>query len=450
VTHWLVDRLEEFDDQIAIIWKGEQCSYRQLRDRVLGWDKTLQDHGIQSGECVALCGDYSLNTCTLLLALITNGNITVPLSSSVESKRSEFLDMACVSAVFDFDQDDSWAYSRRDITGLHPLLNSLREQAQPGLVLFSSGSTGQSKAVVHNFDKLIAKFQTRRRSLSTLTFLLLDHIGGINTLLYTLSNGGTVVSVETRSPETICQAIERYQIQLLPTSPTFLNLLLISEAYKEYDLSSLEMITYGTEPMPGSTLQRLNQVFPKVGFKQTYGLSELGIMGSQSKDSNSLWLKVGGDGYETKVVEGVLWIRANSAMLGYLNAPDPFDEEGWFNTEDIVKVSGEYMRILGRDSEIINVGGEKVYPAEVESVLMEMENIQDITISSEPNPITGRMVVAVVNLEVPEDPNSLKRRMREFCKDRLERYKVPVKVQVTQEPQVTNRFKKARTSTNEK
>ena len=450
MSHWLVDRLGEFDDQIAIIWKGERCSYRQLREKVFGWNKTLLDHGIQPGESVALCGDYSLNTCTLLLALIANGNIAVPLSSSVESKRFEFLEIACVSAVFDFDEADSWTFSRREVASLHPLLNSLREQGQPGLVVFSSGSTGQSKAVAHNFDKILAKFQKRRRSFSTLNFLLLDHLGGINTLLYTLSNGGTVVSVETRSPETICQAIAQYRIQLLPTSPTFLNLLLISEAYKEYDLSSLEMITYGTEPMPESTLQRLNQVFPQVGFKQTYGLTELGVMASQSKDSNSLWLKVGGDGYETKVVDGVLWIRADSAMLGYLNAPDPFDAEGWFNTEDMVEVSGEYLRILGRDSEIINVGGQKVYPAEVESVLMEMENIQDVTISSEPNPITGRMVVAVVNLEEPEDPNSLKRRMREFCKDRLERYKVPVKIQVTDEPQVTDRFKKARISTAEK
>ena len=446
MTHWLVDRLGEFDEQIAIIWKGKRCSYRQLLDRVLHWGTTLRDYEVQPGQSVALCGDYSINTCTLLLALIANGNIAVPLSSSVESKKSEFLDVACVNAVFDFDENDAWSFSRREVSNLHPLLNSLREQAQPGLVVFSSGSTGQSKAVVHNFDKILAKFQKRRRRFSTVTFLLLDHLGGINTLLYTLSNGGTVVSVDRRSPEVVCQAIERYRIQLLPTSPTFLNLLLISEAYKEYDLSSLEMITYGTEPMPESTLRRLNQIFPQVGFKQTYGLTELGVMGSQSKDSNSLWLKVGGDGFETKVVNGMLWVRAESAMLGYLNAPDPFDEEGWFNTEDMVEVNGEYLRILGRDSEIINVGGEKVYPAEVESVLMEMGNIQDVTVMGEPNPITGSMVVAVVTLDEPEDPNLLKRRMREFCKDRLERFKVPVKIQVTEESQVTTRFKKVRTA----
>ena len=450
MSHWLVDRLAEFDGQTAIVWKDERFSYGQLHDRVLQWGETLREHQIRSGESVALCGDYSLNTCTLLLALIAHGSIAVPLSSLAAAKKAEFMDIACVNAVFDFEEGDAWNFSRRDGISRHPILDSLGEQGQPGLVLFSSGSTGKSKAVVHSFDKLLDKFQNRGRCLTTLTFLLLDHIGGINTLLYTLSNGGTVVSVATRSPETVCRAIEQYHIQLLPTSPTFLNLLLISEAYQDHDLSSLEMITYGTEPMPESTLLRLNQIMPHVRFKQTYGLSELGIMSSQSKDSNSLWLKVGGGGYETKVVDGVLWIRADSAMLGYLNAPDPFDEEGWFNTEDRVEVNGEYLRILGRDSEIINVGGEKVYPAEVESVLMEMENIQDVTVQGEPNRITGNMVVALVNLDEPEDATSLKTRMRDFCKDRLERYKIPVKIEIADALQVTTRFKKSRVSTNEK
>lgn len=56
------------------------------------------------------------------------------------------------------------------------------------------------------------------------------------------------------------------------------------------------------------------------------------ILRSKSKGPDSLWVKIGGEGYETKIVKGVLWIRAESSMLGYLNAPNPFDAEGWFNT----------------------------------------------------------------------------------------------------------------------
>src|SRR6185369_16038370 len=97
-----------------------------------------------------------------------------------------------------------------------------------------------------------------------------------------------------------------------------------------------------------------------------------------------------------------LWIRSSWAMLGYLNAPSPFDDEGWFNTGDLVETDGEYVRILGRKSDIINVGGQKVYPAEVESVVLEMDNIVDAIVTGRPSPVTGHVVVAKVLLRVPE------------------------------------------------
>jgi acyl-CoA synthetase (AMP-forming)/AMP-acid ligase II len=312
------------------------------------------------------------------------------------------------------------------------------------LVLFSSGSTGKSKAVLHDFVPLLEKFKIRRHRLRTITFLLYDHIGGVNTLLYTLSNAGCVVTVQDRSSDAVSRLIEKYKVELLPASPTFLNLILLSEAYKRYDFSLLKTITYGTEPMPESTLKRIHEVFPHVQLQQTYGLSELGILRSKSKDSDSLWVKIGGEGFECKIVSGTLWVRANSAMLGYLNAPSPFDAEGWMNTGDAVEVDGEYFRIYGRRTEIINVGGEKVYPTEVESVLMQMDNIRDVTVYGEKNPITGNIVAVRVNLMAPENLAGLKTRLRAFCKGKLAPYKIPVKIEISNEAQFSARHKKLR------
>ena len=70
-------------------------------------------------------------------------------------------------------------------------------------------------------------------------------------------------------------------------------------------------------------------------------------------------------------------------MLGYLNAPQPFDEDGWFNTQDKVEQDGEWIKILGRVTDIINVGGQKVYPAEIESALLELDEITDATVFSQ-------------------------------------------------------------------
>jgi acyl-CoA synthetase (AMP-forming)/AMP-acid ligase II len=114
------------------------------------------------------------------------------------------------------------------------------------------------------------------------------------------------------------------------------------------------------------------------------------------------------------------------------------------NTGDAVEVDGEYFRILGRRTEIINVGGEKVYPTEVESVLMQMDNVHDVMVYGEKNPITGNIVAVRVNLVAPENPAELKRRMRAYCKDKLAPFKIPVKVEITSDAQFSARYKKLR------
>jgi long-chain acyl-CoA synthetase len=444
VLAWLVERMRGWQDRPALVWRDQVFSYESLLDTMAFWKHQLNTCGLKPGQVVTLEGDYSPKTVALLLALIDYAAIIVPLTKAMEAHRTEFIDIAEAEVLINFDAADEWQIERRSSTVTNPLTRQLIELGQPGLVLFSSGSTGKSKAALHNFTALLEKFKVVRRQMCTLTFLLLDHIGGINTLLYTLSNGGTVVSVQSRDPEIICQAIERHKVELLPTSPTFLNLLLISEAYSNHDLSSLKRITYGTEVMPETTLKRIHEILPNVELQQTYGLSELGILRSKSKDSGSLWVKVGGEGFETKVINGVLWIRAQSAMVGYLNAPSPFDEQGWMNTEDMVETNGDYIRILGRRTEIINVGGEKVYPVEVEDVLMRMENLRDATVYGEKNPITGNIVVARVNLFEPEELMALKSRIRAFCKDKLAPFKIPIKVEITKEEQFSARYKKAR------
>jgi acyl-CoA synthetase (AMP-forming)/AMP-acid ligase II len=289
----------------------------------------------------------------------------------------------------------------------------------------------------------LAKFEQPRPAYRTLVFLLLDHIGGINTLAHALCHGGTIVTTRERHPDAVCAAIERHRVQLLPTTPTFLRMLLIADAIRRHDVSSLEIITYGTEPMPPTTLAAIREALPEVRFKQTYGLSELGILPTRSRESGSVWLKLG-KSFEHKIVAGVLWIRSPSAMLGYLNAPSPFDADGWFNTQDLVESDGEYIRILGRKSELINVGGEKVHPTEVENVLLQIDNVKDVTVRGVPNPVTGELVAAKITPLVAEEPDALKRRVRQFCHARLERYKIPAVIDVVIDDHHGARFKKTR------
>ena len=444
---FLIKVFEENREKGAIVWKDQSYSYEWLLERLQYWEDRLKSENIPPNAVVILEADFSPNSVALFLVLVQHGHTLVPLTSSVEKQKEEFIEIARGEVSISINEEDETTIGFLDNVADHEFYKKIKSLKHPGLVLFSSGSTGKSKAAVHDLYGILEKFKVPRHSLKTITFLLYDHIGGINTMLYVLSNAGCIVAVQDRSAENVLKMVEKYKVQLLPTSPTFINLILLSEAYKKYDISSLQTITYGTEPMPENTLKRFNKLFPEIRMLQTYGLSELGILRSKSKSSDSLWVKIGGEGFETRVVDDILQIKAKSAMQGYLNAPSPFTEDGWFITGDMVEVDGDYFKILGRKSEIINIGGEKVYPAEVESVILEMEGVAEVTAYAEKNPIMGNVVAVKITLTDPkEDPKAVGRRIKSYCREKLQSYKVPARIKIINEKQYSERFKKKRSS----
>lgn len=430
----------------AIVWRDTVYHYGWLLDRINYWNNSLESSRMGAGKVVIMEADFSPNSVALLLSLVERRCIIVPLTGVAGSRISEFIEIADGEICIKIDGSDNVKIDELSNQAEHEIYNQLRSAGHPGLVLFSSGSGGANKAAVHDFSRLLKKYEIPRHNLRTLTFLLFDHIGGIDTLFYSLSNGSCIITVNDRSPDAVCRAVERFQVEVLPVSPTFINLLILSEAHETHNLSSLKYVTYGTEVMPQATLAKCAHIIPQATILQKYGTTEIGTLRSKSKSSDSLWVKVGGEGFETRVVDGILHVKAKSAMLGYLNAPSPFTEDGWFDTGDLVEVDGEYIRFLGRKSEVINVGGEKVYPAEVESVIQEMDNVAEVVVSGEKNPIVGNIVCAKVSLLQDEDHKQFNARLKKYCRQKLQSYKVPVKVNIVQEKQHSGRFKKLRYS----
>lgn len=233
-----------------------------------------------------------------------------------------------------------------------------------------------------------------------------------------------------------------HRVEVLPTSPTFVNLLLLKDL-ADYDLSSLHTLAYGAERMPPATLARLKAALPNVRLVQSYGMSEVGILKTESESSESLWVKLGGDGYRTRVRDGLLEIRADTAMLGYLHEASPFTEDGWLRTGDRVEVKGDDVKILGRASDLIIVGGEKVYPAEVEDHLVALHGVIEARVHGEANAITGQAVAATVRLDTGETRGAFRRRMRAALEGRLPAFKIPQRVTVTDAPMHGARFKRS-------
>ena len=390
---------------------------------------------VKSGDMVALIGDFDPPSILTLLRLIDLGVILVPLTVETSEDHEYFFESAQVDVVI-----RKGKVKRRNHGNSHPMIEELRKRGNPGLVLFSTGTTGRPKAILHDLSYFLKRFDTPRPTLRTINFLLFDHIGGINTLLHTLFNRGMVVAPSDRSVEGILAMCQRHRVEVLPTTPTFLRMMLMSGLIPDKVPKSLRIITYGTERMDQPTLNQLCEILPEVDFRQTFGMSELGIVRVKSESRNSLFMKVGGEGVETRTMEGVLQIRSANRMIGYLNAPSPFDTDGWYDTKDVVEEKDGMYKVVGRTSEVINVGGLKFMASEVERVALLFEDVSLVKAYGKDNPITGQhaeIIVQPKNLD-EFDKVTFKKHLAEH----LQSHMVPRKIMV-KEVEIGHRHKRS-------
>ena len=441
--NYLFEKFKEFESKDAIVVDEINYSYGSLLEQIKIY-KSILEKQIKPSSVVAILGDYSFFNIALFFALFENKNIVVPITSTISKIQDEYISESFCEYVIK-TKENELDIQTIEQNNSHEMIKTLKQNQNSGLILFSSGSTGKPKAMIHNLDNLIDSYKDKKaKSMNMLVFLMFDHIGGLNTLFNALCMGACLIIPKNRDAKNICELIQNYKIMVLPSSPTFLNLILISGENKNYDLSSLRMITYGTEAMPESLLLKLKESFPKVKFLQTFGTSETGISTTSSKSSDSLYMKIEDSNQEYKIVDNELWLRSKTQVLGYLNASmDSFTSDGWFKTGDLVEeLEDGYLKIIGRSKEVINVGGQKVLPAEVESVILSMDEIDDCMVYSEANVITGQTVVCDVVLH--EQKENIKKIIRLFCKDKLDAFKIPTKVNVVEKTNFSDRFKKIR------
>ena len=439
----VIQRIQSMGTADAAVCQDKTYTYEQLETARLAWLEKLQAFDIDEPRVVGLQTDYSFNGMALFLALLSNNHIVALLPRNCQT-RLESLETCHAQACFSQTDCGDYKFESTSFTGSHSLLDKLKQQKHAGFIIFSSGSSGKPKAILHDIERFLIKFETAKKRFRTLSFLLFDHIAGLDTLFYTLWCGGCLVFPLQRDVSSICRLIEKHRVEVLPASPSFLNLLCLSGEYERHELSSLKIITYGSEPMSEHLLHRLALSFPGVNIIQKYGASEFGAPMSRSQSSDTLWIKLDNENVKTRVIDDILWMKSDTAMLGYLNAENPFDEDGWFCTGDQVETDGDWIHILGRTSDIINVGGEKVYPAEVEGVIMQLDNVIDAVVYGEQSPFLGNIVCVKVRLQQQELRRDFEKRLRKHCIGQLDKFKIPVKIEISEEKLTTERHKKKR------
>lgn len=431
---------------VSIIEEDGVYTYSELADQISQYQNKIKDE-IVSYDVVAILTDYSFHSISMLLALSEFPCIIVPIVPTTDTEVQNKLKAAKVTKIITFtDKEYIIKDNKNEVLEKVDKYDIIITENQSGLVLFSSGTTGEPKVMVHNFSEIIEEFKLPRKqkNLNFILFLLFDHIGGINTLLNCLNNGSQITIPSSRNPEYILQLIEGKKIQVLPTSPTFLNLMLMTEDFDKYDLSSLKMITYGTERMPQHLLDKLKMKIPSVKFMQTFGTSETGILKTESKSSTSLFFRIIDTNYQYKIENEQLYLKSKNQVSGYVNQEsNQFTNDGWFATGDLVEVDEEgYIKIVGRINKVINVGGQKVLPKEVEDIINQIPEVIDSTVFARDNAITGQMVCAKVVIKEGLDEKEMKQIVLKKCREELDKYKIPSKLIISHSLDFTSRFKK--------
>jgi feruloyl-CoA synthase len=320
-------------------------------------------------------------------------------------------------------------------------------------VLYTSGTTGHPKGCLHSHRSMttVPALTTAavglRRDDRFLLAMPIWHASPLNNwLLSMVFLGGTAVLLKEYTPIGFLQTVVEHQVTAFFGAPiAYLAPLKVLAAQgrslAEFDLSGVRLWAYGGAPMGADTVTALQQAYGSTQFYQVYGMSEMGPVGCALYPAEQVRkagaVGAGGmPGVDVRVVrldgqeagpgeDGEVWLRSDTRMLGYLDDPQATElafAGDWYRSGDLARLDEDgYLFIVDRLKDVIITGGENVYSAEVEEVLRQHPRVKDAAVVGRPHPDWGETVVAVV---VPDGELPLAE-LREFCAERLARYKIP-------------------------
>jgi acyl-coenzyme A synthetase/AMP-(fatty) acid ligase len=267
-------------------------------------------------------------------------------------------------------------------------------------------------------------------------------------LLSCLVGGGKIVAFTDWTIRHMCDAVRDYAVTHMSATPTFWRAFVIA-LDKVSSAFALKHITLGGEVADQAILSRLRELFPNAGITHIYASTEAGALFAVRDGRAGFpaeWLESGIGGVELRLRDGILEVRSPRAMRGYVNRDRDASvtEDGWLITNDLIDIREERALFRGRADAVINVGGAKVCPEEVEAALLEHPDVVDVVVYGAANPITGATVVADVRPAADADQAALRRTLVQHARQRLEPYKVPRVFRFAQDIDTTDAGKKGR------
>ncbi len=297
-------------------------------------------------------------------------------------------------------------------------------------VLFTSGTTGAPKLVSHSVPGLTGPIGPAAGGVLWSTFYDVRRYGGLQILLRALLGGGSMVlsDVAERTAAFLARAGDAGVTHISGTPSHWRRALISGQAAR----INPAYVRLSGEIADQAVLDRLHAAYPAARISHAFASTEAGVAFDVTDGMAGFpaaWVGAPGPA-ELRVAGGTLHIRSNRTAAGYLGAAQPLaDADGFVDTGDIVTLAGDRYHFCGRVGGVINVGGQKVYPEEVESALNAHPAVLAARVGVRPSPITGALVVAEVVVDGPAG-GDLRHAILAACRGQLAPHKVPAMLRI--------------------
>jgi fatty-acyl-CoA synthase len=475
----------------AVIYEGHEISAAELGRRVREFAAGLSERGLRRGDRIAYLGFNSTTFLETLFAAAHLGAVFVPVNFRLAADEVQHIlnDCGAHTLVVEEGHRELAESVRADLparslllvdtdpecpaaqeagpewTPLSTLRGAHRPVREPvalhdgdlAALMYTSGTTGRPKGVMlthgnlwWNAVNVDAVVDTRADDVN-LAVAPLFHIGGLNALtLRTLVRGGTVILRRAFDPARCLEDLVRHGVNTFFAVPAMYTALARTAGFAEADLSALRSAIVAGAPVPPQLIRDYGAM--GVPLQQAWGLTETAPFATYlparltSEKTGSAGLPMPyteirlihpatGAEIDQPDTQGEICVRGPNVASGYWDNPDAtraaFDDRGWFRTGDIAyRDEDGFYYIVDRLKDMIISGGENVYPAEVERVLVEHPDVVEAAVVGVPDPKWGETVLAVLTCAPGAEPTV--EEIREFTGRHLARYKLPTRVRVVE------------------
>jgi acyl-CoA synthetase (AMP-forming)/AMP-acid ligase II len=416
LSGWVRDHAGRRPAQPALVDEHTSLAWSEFDARADRWASELAHHG--RGAVVVALLPQTVGAVVALVAAERAGVDLLPISAQY---------------------GEAWAVERMQALGAHALVGvegealrvivvgprSAPPSETPAVLVLTSGTSGAPKCARHTWQTLAGAVRQRDEYAGTrwLIGYPIGHFASLQVIAQVLRAGAVLVMPPDFGSKAAVRALVEQSIEYLCATPSYARQLVFAAGRDDWSRMRLRQITLGGEIADQRLLDALRAALPGVALTHIYASTELGAV---------VTVKDGREGFDAALLDGqrlrlegqqLFARRGPRAMLGYVGATPLADE--WVGTGDVVEVKEGRALFRGRASDVINVGGFKVNPSEVEAVIRDVPGVRDVLVVGKKSSVLGAMPQAIIVLEPGAEATLVQAEIIARCESRLPRPMVP-------------------------